>query len=73
VETSDASQAGARGSAIAVAVGTGRHRSYGRAASAMVRPGRRFEPDPERAARQRDGYARFRDVAARLGGDPTRI
>lgn len=73
VETSDASQAGARGTAIAVAVGTGRHASYAEAAAAMVRPGRRYAPDPGRAVRQREGYARFRDVAARLGGDLTRI
>jgi L-xylulokinase len=70
VETSDASQAGARGIAVAAAVGTGQHRSYAEAMAAMVRPGRRFTPDPDRAAKHRDCYARFRDVAARLGGIP---
>jgi L-xylulokinase len=72
VETSDASQAGARGTAVAVAVGTGRQGSYAEATAAMVRPGQRYAPDPERAARQREGYARFQDLTARLGGDPTR-
>jgi L-xylulokinase len=67
VETSDASQAGARGIALAVAVGTGRHRSYEEAAAAMVRPGPCFTPDPERAARQAEGFARWRAAAARLG------
>ncbi len=66
VETSDASQAGARGIAIAIAIGTGRHRSYAEAAAGMVRPGRRFEPDPSRAVAQGEGYARFRDAVARL-------
>lgn len=67
VETSDASQAGARGIAIAIAVGTGRHRSYADAAAAMVRPGRAYPPDPKRAAAQEEAYARFRATAARLG------
>jgi len=73
VETSDAAQAGARGIAVAVAVGTGRHRSYAEAMAAMVRPGRRFTPDPARAAAHREGYARARDVAARLAGERTGI
>jgi len=73
VETSDAAQAGARGIALAVAVGIGRRRSYAEAAEGMVRPGRRYPPDPARAAAQREGYARFRDVAARLGGETGRI
>lgn len=68
VETGDAAQAGARGIALAVAVGLGVHRSYAEAAAAMVRPGRRYLPDPARAAAQREGYARFRDLAGRLGG-----
>lgn len=72
VETSDAAQAGARGIALAIAVGVGRHASYAEAAAAMVRPGRRYAPDPARAAAQRAGYARFRDVAARLGGETGR-
>jgi L-xylulokinase len=71
VETSDAAQAGARGIALAIAVGTGRHATYAEAAAEMVRLGRRYEPDPARAARQREGYARFRNVAARLGGTTT--
>jgi L-xylulokinase len=48
IETSDASQAGARGIAIACAVATGRYRSYEEAMKAMVRPGRKYEPDPAR-------------------------
>ena len=67
VETSDASQAGARGIAIAVAVGTGRHRSYEEAAAAMVRPGRCYAPGAARAAALEEGYARFRATAACLG------
>ncbi len=66
VETADAAQAGARGIALAVAIGTGRHRSYEEAAAAMVRPGRRFEPDRARAAAHDAGYARWREAAARL-------
>jgi L-xylulokinase len=69
VETSDASQAGARGTAVAIAVGTGRHRSYAEAMAAMVRPDRRYVPDPARAAAHREAYARAQDVAARLGGE----
>ncbi len=68
VETSDAAQAGARGIAVTVAVGTGRRRSYAEAMAAMVRPGRRFAPDAARAAAYREGYARVRDLAARLAG-----
>jgi L-xylulokinase len=71
VEICDAAQAGARGIALAIAVGTGRHRTYAEAAAAMVRLGRRYQPDPARAAAQREGYARFRTVAARLGGKTT--
>ncbi len=71
VETSDTAQAGARGIALAIAVGTGRHGTYAEAATAMVRPGSRYAPDPVRAAALRAGYARFRDVAARLGGKTT--
>jgi L-xylulokinase len=67
VETSDAAQAGARGIAIAIAVGTGRHRSYDEATAAMVRPDRCYAPVRERAAAQDAGYARFRAAAARLG------
>ena len=67
VETSDAAQAGARGIAIAIAVGTGRHRSYEDAAAAMVRPDRCYAPVPERAAAHDAGYGRFRAAAARLG------
>jgi L-xylulokinase len=71
VETSDASQAGARGIAVAVAVGTGRRRSYAEAMAAMVRQDRRYAPDAARAAAYREGYVRARDVAARLaGGSP---
>jgi L-xylulokinase len=69
VETSDASQAGARGIAVAVAVGTGRHRSYAEAMAAMVRPGRRYTPQASRAAVYQEGYARCRDLAARLAGE----
>jgi L-xylulokinase len=72
VETSDAAQAGARGIALAIAVGTGRHGSYAEAAAAMVRPGRFYAPDPGRAVAQHEGYARFRDVAARLEGKAIR-
>ena len=68
LSTSDASQAGARGIAIALAVGTGRHRTYAEAAGAMVRPGAAYAPDDRRAAALEEGYARFRDTAARLGG-----
>ena len=71
VETSDAAQAGARGLALAIAVGTGQHATYAEAATAMVRAGRRYQPDPAGAAAQREGYARFRHVAARLGGKST--
>jgi L-xylulokinase len=71
VETSDASQAGARGIAIAIAVGTGRRRSYAEAATAMVRPGRVHAPDPARAAAEEEGYARFRAAIARLRGEGT--
>ena len=67
VETSDAAQAGARGIAAAVAVGTGRWGGYAEAAAAMVRPGRRHDPDPARVAAHAEGWARFRDAAARLG------
>jgi len=68
VETSDAAQAGARGIAMAIAVGTGRLASYAEAAAAMVRPGRRYTPDPTRGGAYVDAYQRFREVACRLGG-----
>jgi L-xylulokinase len=66
VHTSDASQAGARGVAIAIAVGTGRRRSYADAAEAMVRPGRVHAPEPARVAAEEEGYARFRAAVAQL-------
>ncbi len=67
VETSDASQAGARGIAAAVAVGTGRFASYEDATAAMVRTGRRFDPNPVRAPAHEEGYQRFRLAIERLG------
>ena len=70
VETSDASQAGARGIAIAIAVGTGRWPSYADAAASMVRPGAAYTPDDRRAAALEEGYARFRTALTRLGGPP---
>ncbi|HET9597921.1 MAG TPA: FGGY family carbohydrate kinase [Anaeromyxobacteraceae bacterium] len=66
IETSDAAQAGARGVAMAVAVGTGGRRSYQEAADAMVRAGRRHVPGTGREAYE-EAYGRFRAVAARLG------
>lgn len=71
VHTCDASQAGARGIAIALAVGTGRRSSYADAAVAMVRPGRVHAPDPARTAAEEEGYARFRAAVARLGPGPS--
>ena len=68
VETCDAAQAGARGIAMAIAVGIGLRASYAEAAAAMVRPGRCYAPDPIRAATYLQYYARFREAAARLGG-----
>jgi hypothetical protein len=41
--------------------------------AAMVRPGRRFEPDASRAAAYREGYARARALAAHLAGDGSPI
>jgi L-xylulokinase len=70
IETSDAAQAGARGIAMAIAIGTGAQRSYEEAARVMVRPGRRHVPDPRLAQVYEEGYSRFREAARRLGAEP---
>jgi L-xylulokinase len=67
VETSDASQAGARGIAAAAAVATGRYASLEQAAAAMARVKERYEPVAAEVAALNEAYARFRDIASVLG------
>jgi L-xylulokinase len=66
VETSDASQAGARGIAAAAAVATGRYASLEEAGAAMSRVKESYEPVAAEVAVLNDAYARFRETAAAL-------
>jgi L-xylulokinase len=68
IETSDASQAGARGIAVACAVATGCYSSYSDAMAAMVRPRRRYEPDPVRTRLMNGSYDRYLAAIGRLSG-----
>jgi L-xylulokinase len=67
IETSDAEQAGARGIAAAIAVGTGRYSSFEEATAAMVRIRARYEPDAARSAALSEAYQRFRKLSSDLG------
>jgi L-xylulokinase len=67
IETSDAEQAGARGIAIAVAVGIGIYSSFEEASRSMIGAGKRYDPDPARRAVMDACYKRFIDTAERLG------
>ena len=67
VETSDASQAGARGIAAAAAVATGRYASLEEAGASMARVKEAYEASAAEVAASNEAYARFRDTAAALG------
>jgi L-xylulokinase len=67
VETSDASQAGARGIAAAAAVATGRYSSLEEASAAMSRVKETYEPDAAETVALNEAYSRFREIAAALG------
>jgi L-xylulokinase len=67
VETSDASQAGARGVAMGSAIATGRYSSYDEASAAMTHVDRRFEPEASQLAAYEDAYARWLETASLLG------
>jgi len=69
VETGDATQAGALGIAVAIAVGTGAYSTLGEAAGAMLRLRRCYEPDPGRVAALDEAYSRFSRLAATLSPD----
>ncbi len=66
IETSDASQAGARGIAAAAAVAIGRYASLEEAGTAMSRVKEAFEPETAEVAALNEAYSRFRDSAAAL-------
>jgi L-xylulokinase len=67
IETSDAEQAGARGIAAAIAVGTGRYLSFEEATEAMVRMRARYEPDAARSMALNETYQRFLKLSSDLG------
>jgi sugar (pentulose or hexulose) kinase len=67
VETSDASQAGARGVAMAAAIGTGRYAGYEEAEAAMSRADKRFDPVLQERKAYEEAYARWREAASLLG------
>ncbi|MDR1935910.1 MAG: carbohydrate kinase [Candidatus Accumulibacter sp.] len=66
VEVMHVKESGCLGAAIAAAVGSGVHASFLDAMSAMCPTGSRLEPDASVAARYREKYAYFRQLAARL-------
>ncbi len=68
IETSDASQAGARGVAMAAAVGTGRYAGFEEAKAAMSRPGRLFEPRGSERRAYGEAYERWLEAVSLLGG-----
>ncbi|MEG1107081.1 MAG: xylulose kinase, partial [Eubacterium sp.] len=51
------------------AVGVGVYKNYEEAANHMVKVTRRYEPDPEAAARYEDAYQTWRTVFKALSGD----
>ena len=67
VETSDASQAGARGVAMGASIATGRYADYGEASAAMTHVSRRYEPEAAERAAYEDAYGRWLEAASRLG------
>jgi len=66
VETSDASQAGARGIAAAAAVAAGRYQTLEAASAAMSRVKEVYEPATAEVAALDEAYSRFHDAAAAL-------
>lgn len=76
VEIAEGSELGALGCAICAAVATGRYGGFEQAMAAMTRVGRRYRPDPSRAAiyrAKRAAFTRVRRALApvwpQLGGD----
>lgn len=59
---------GVLGAAMLAGVGAGLFSSLAEAARQLVRSERMFEPDPARRALYDDGFARYRDLYARLVG-----
>jgi sugar (pentulose or hexulose) kinase len=73
VEVVDHPEAGALGAAIGAGLAVGTFASLEEAVAAMVRPGRRYEPDAARAARYGERRERYREaVAALIALEPLR-
>ncbi|MEG1619567.1 MAG: FGGY family carbohydrate kinase [Eubacterium sp.] len=68
-ETVAVEEATALGCAMVAAVGVGVYKNYEEAANHMVKVTRRYEPDPEAAARYEDAYQTWRTVFKALSGD----
>ena len=73
VEVMHVKESGCLGAAIAAAVGTGAYGSFPEAMAAMCPVGTRLEPDAAAAARYREKYAYFRELAARLDTLPPAV
>jgi sugar (pentulose or hexulose) kinase len=66
VEVVDQPEAGALGAAIGAGLAVGAFASIEEAVAQVVRPGRRFEPNPARAARYGERVERYREAVAAL-------
>jgi L-xylulokinase len=73
VEVMRVRESGCLGAAIAAAVGSGVYASFFEAMSAMCPVGSRLEPDISVAARYREKYAYFRQLAAGLDALPPAV
>ena len=73
VEVVDHPEAGALGAAIGAGLADGTFAGLEPAVAAIVRPGRRYTPDPDRAARYGERLVRYRaTVEALIDLQPTR-
>jgi xylulokinase len=63
-----AGEASSRGAAICAGMGVRAYSSWQEAISAMVKPGRVFEPRPESQRRYRELFEQYKEVAFRLYG-----
>jgi len=61
-------EASSRGAAICAGMGVNAYASWHEAIGAMVRPGRVFEPRPERQSQYRDLFSKYKELAQRLYG-----
>jgi xylulokinase len=66
VEVVDHPEAGALGAAIGAGLADGTFADVEQAVGAVVRPGRRYVPDPDRAARYDERIARYRAAVETL-------